>query len=198
MTTLLLRNATILTMNDARAIVNGDVLARDGAIAAVGAVSESADRVIDVRGAYLLPGFVQTHLHLCQTLFRSFADDLPLLDWLRLRVWPLEAAHTAATLRASTRLAAAELLLSGTTTVLTMETVHETDVVLEELAVCGLRATVGKCMMDSAGDAPPRLHERLNASVDESLALHRRWHGAAGGRLRVAFAPRFAVSCTRE
>src|SRR5204862_2215442 len=139
-------NATILTMNDAGAIVNGDVLVRDGAIAAVGTVEDSADRVIDLRGAYLLPGFVQTHIHLCQTIFRSFADDLPLLDWLRLRVWPLEAAHTAATLRAATQLAAAELLLSGTTTVLTMETVHETDAVLAELAACGLRATVGKCM----------------------------------------------------
>src|SRR3954447_25367987 len=169
---LLLRNATILTMNDAREIVEGDVLVRDGAIAAVGAVEEPADRVIDLGGAYLLPGFVQTHLHLCQTLFRSFADDLPLLDWLRLRVWPLEAAHTATTLRAATRLAASELLLSGTTTVLTMETVHDTDVVLEELAGCGLRATVGKCMMDAPGDAPPRLHERLHPSVDESLALH--------------------------
>jgi 5-methylthioadenosine/S-adenosylhomocysteine deaminase len=195
---ILLRNATILTMNDARAIVNGDVLVRDGAIAAVGVVDESADRVIDVRGAYLLPGFVQTHLHLCQTLFRSFADDLPLLDWLRLRVWPLEAAHTAATLRVATRLAASELLLSGTTTVLTMETVHETDVVFEELAACGLRATVGKCMMDAAGEAPARLHERLRDSIDESLALHRRWHGAANGRLRAAFAPRFAISCSQE
>ena len=90
---LLLRNATILTMNDAREIIEGDVLVRAGTIAAVGAVEESADRVIDLRGAYVLPGFVQTHVHLCQTLFRSFADDLPLLDWLRLRVWPLEAAH---------------------------------------------------------------------------------------------------------
>ncbi|MEO7273638.1 MAG: 5'-deoxyadenosine deaminase [Vicinamibacterales bacterium] len=195
---VLLRNATILTMNDARAIVEGDVLVRDGAIAAVGAVEESADRVIDVRGAYLLPGFVQTHVHLCQTLFRSFADDLPLLDWLRLRVWPLEAAHTASTLRAATRLAASELLLSGTTTALTMETVHETEVVFEELVGCGLRATVGKCMMDAAGEAPARLHERLQDSIDESLALHRRWHGAANGRLRVAFAPRFAISCSRE
>src|SRR6478735_5371415 len=196
--TVLLRNGTILTMNDAREIVEGDVLVRNGAIAAVGAVGESADHVIDVRGAYVLPGFVQTHVHLCQTLFRSFADDLPLLDWLRLRVWPLEAAHSPSTLRAAARLASAELLLSGTTTALTMETVHDTDVVFEELAASGLRATVGKCMMDAAGEAPPRLHERLQDSIDESLALHRRWHGAAGGRLRAAFAPRFAVSCSRE
>ncbi len=62
-----------------------------------------------------MPGLIQTHLHLCQTLFRGLADDLPLMDWLRTRVWPLEAAHTDASLRASARLAACELLLGGTT-----------------------------------------------------------------------------------
>src|SRR6476619_4977464 len=189
--TVLLRNATILTMNDAREIIEGDVLVRNGAIAAVGAAGESADHVIDVRGAYILPGFVQTHVHLCQTLFRSFADDLPLLDWLRLRVWPLEAAHSPSTLRAAARLASAELLLSGTTTALTMETVHDTDVVFETLADVGLRATVGKCMMDSDSEVPHRLREQTLQSIDESVALHKRWHGEAGGRLRAAFAPRF-------
>src|SRR3954453_10715157 len=124
-------------MNDARDIVEGDVLVRDGAIAAVGRFEATADRVVDARGGYILPGFVQTHVHLCQTLFRSFADDMPLLDWLRLRVWPLAAAHSPSTLRAAARLSSAELLLSGTTTALTMETVHDTDVVFEELAASG-------------------------------------------------------------
>ena len=155
--------------------------------------------MLDAAGGYILPGFVQTHVHLCQTLFRSFADDLPLLEWLRRRVWPLEAAHTPATLRAATRLAAAELLLSGTTTALTMETVHDTDVVFEALAVSGMRATVGKCMMDFDDAAvPSRLRERTRDAVDESVALRRRWQGAANDRLRAAYAPRFAVSCSRE
>jgi 5-methylthioadenosine/S-adenosylhomocysteine deaminase len=196
---LLLRNATILTMNDDHTVVDGSVSVRDGRIAAVGRVAEDGhDTVIDGRGGYLLPGFVQTHVHLCQTLFRGFADDMPLLEWLRLRVWPMEAAHTPSTLRASVRLAAAELLRTGTTSVLTMETVHDTDVVFETLAEVGLRATVGKCMMDFDSDVPRRLQEETRASIDESLALKKRWHGAAGGRLRAAFAPRFAVSCSRE
>src|SRR6185503_12202667 len=156
------------------------------------------DRVIDARGGYLLPGFIQTHVHLCQTLFRGFADDMPLLEWLKRRIWPMEAAHSPDTLRASVRLAAAELLRTGTTTVLTMETVHDTDVVFETLADVGLRATVGKCMMDSDSEVPRRLLESTQASIDESLALKKRWNGAAGGRLRAAFAPRFAVSCSRE
>jgi 5-methylthioadenosine/S-adenosylhomocysteine deaminase len=196
---LLLRNATILTMDEALSVVHGSVSIRDGRIAAVGDVAEAGhDTVIDARGGYVLPGFVQTHVHLCQTLFRGFADDMPLLEWLKTRVWPMEAAHTPSTLRASVRLAAAELLRTGTTSVLTMETVHDTDVVFETLAETGLRATVGKCMMDSDDDVPRRLREKTRASIDESLALKKRWHGAANGRLRAAFAPRFAVSCSRE
>jgi 5-methylthioadenosine/S-adenosylhomocysteine deaminase len=195
----LIRNATILTMDDRLTIVDGAVAVRDGRITAVGAEPpERFDAVIDAGGGYLLPGFIQTHVHLCQTIFRGTADDMPLLEWLRRRVWPMEAAHSPATLRAATRLAAAELLRSGTTTVLTMETVHDTDAVFETLADVGLRATVGKCMMDSNDDVPARLREDTQASIDESLALAKRWHGAAGGRLRAAFAPRFAVSCSRE
>lgn len=198
MSSLLLQNATILTMNAARDIVSGDVFVRDGRIAAIGEAGEvRPDRVIDVGGGYLLPGFVQTHVHLCQTLFRGYAEDRALLEWLRERIWPMEAAHTAASLAAAARLAASELLLGGTTTVLTMETVHDTDAVFEALEPIGLRAVVGKCMMDADDrDVPRRLVENTTASIDESLALARRWHGRAGGRLRAAFAPRFALSCS--
>ena len=195
-------------MNDAFDVIEGDVVIRDGRIVSIGP-SASTDalvnraagggaRVIDGRGAYLLPGFIQTHIHLCQTLFRGYADDLALLDWLKTRVWPMEAAHTAKSLAAAAQQAAAELLQSGTTTVLTMETVHDTDAVFEALEPMGLRAVVGKCMMDADAAVPSRLMEETAKSIDESVAIARRWHGRANGRLRAAFAPRFAVSCSRE
>src|SRR4051794_21835351 len=197
---VIIRNATIVTMNDRLDILDGDVLVRGGRIVSVGANVQTRgdERAIDAAGGYLLPGFVQTHVHLCQTLFRGSADDMPLLEWLKRRVWPMESAHTPATLRASARLAVAELLLSGTTSVLTMETVHDTDVVFETLAETGIRAAVGKCMMDASGDAPKRLHEETRRSIDDSLELKKRWDGAANGRLRAVFAPRFAVSCSRD
>jgi 5-methylthioadenosine/S-adenosylhomocysteine deaminase len=196
---LLVRNATIITMNDSLDILSGDVFVRDGRIAGMGTVGEvRADRVINAGGDFLLPGFVQTHLHLCQTLFRGYADDLALLDWLTLRIWPMEAAHTPASLAAAARLAAAELLLGGTTTVLTMETVHDTESVFEALEPMGLRAVVGKCMMDADRNVPARLLEDTQRSIDESLALARRWDGRANGRLRAAFAPRFAPTCSKE
>jgi 5-methylthioadenosine/S-adenosylhomocysteine deaminase len=186
-------------MNDRLDVVDGAIVIRDGRIVSVGPEPDGRyDTVVNARGGYVLPGFIQTHVHLCQTLFRGYADDMPLLDWLKRRIWPMEAAHTADSLRASAMLAVSELLLSGTTTALTMETVHDTDVVFETLAAAGLRGVVGKCMMDSDDEVPPRLRERTAASVDESLALMKRWEGAANGRLRAAFAPRFAVSCSRE
>ena len=196
---LSIRNATILTMNDAFDVVEGDVVIRGGRIHSIGSNDGAAiDRVIDAHGGYLLPGFIQTHVHLCQTLFRGYADDLALLDWLKTRVWPMEAAHTPRSLAAAAQQAAAELLRSGTTTVLTMETVHDTDAVFEALEPMGLRAVVGKCMMDADDAVPRRLMEDTGKSIDESVALAKRWHGRAGGRLRAAFAPRFAVSCSRE
>lgn len=185
-------------MNDAFDIIEGDVVIRDGRILPVGTSIEGVGRVIDARGAYLLPGFIQTHVHLCQTLFRGYADDLALLDWLKTRVWPMEAAHTPRSLAAAARQAASELLRSGTTTVLTMETVHDTDAVFEALEPMGLRAVVGKCMMDADQAVPRRLLEDTSRSIDDSIAIARRWHGRANGRLRAAFAPRFAVSCSRE
>ncbi|HJZ78212.1 MAG TPA: 5'-deoxyadenosine deaminase [Vicinamibacterales bacterium] len=198
MASLLIRGGTVVTMNDRFEIVDGDVSIRDGRIAAIDSnITTPHDALIDAAGGYILPGLIQTHVHLCQTLFRGYADDRPLMDWLRTRVWPMEAAHTPATLRAAARLAATELLASGTTAVLTMETVHDTEVVFEEIEASGLRATIGKCMMDFDAQVPKRLQEETRASIDESVSIRARWDGAAGGRLRAAFAPRFAVSCSR-
>jgi 5-methylthioadenosine/S-adenosylhomocysteine deaminase len=195
---LIVRNATIVTMNDAFEIIEGDVTVRDGRIVSIGRSTETADQIVDAKGSYLLPGFIQTHIHLCQTLFRGYADDLALLDWLKTRIWPMEAAHNPRSLAAAAQQAASELLRSGTTTVLTMETVHDTDAVFEALEPMGLRAVVGKCMMDSDTAVPSRLLEQTQSSIDESVAIAKRWHGRANGRLRAAFAPRFAVSCSRE
>ncbi|HZH32481.1 MAG TPA: 5'-deoxyadenosine deaminase [Pyrinomonadaceae bacterium] len=194
---ILIKGGTIITLDADDRILSGDVLIRDGRIVSVGETNGEADEVIDARGAVVLPGFVQTHIHLCQTLFRGAADDLPLIDWLKRRVWPLEAAHTPASLRASARLGIAEMIKGGTTCALTMETVRHTTEVFRVVEETGFRATVGKCMMDGGDDVPAELFERTDDSVRESLALIEEWHGRAGGRIRACFAPRFAVSCTR-
>jgi 5-methylthioadenosine/S-adenosylhomocysteine deaminase len=195
---ILIKNGTLITVDPDDSIVRGDLFIQDGRIAAIGAPISDVDVVIDARDCAVLPGFVQTHIHLCQTLFRGAADDLALIDWLKQRVWPMEAAHTAASVSASARLGIAELIKGGTTCALTMETVNHTEAVFRAVEETGFRATVGKCMMDKGDDVPPQLHEQLAASINESVALLEQWHGKDEGRIRYCFAPRFAVSCTSE
>lgn len=194
-----LQKATIVTMNDAFDVIEGDVLIRDSKIVAIGAIPpESAANatIVDAEGQLVVPGFVQTHIHLCQTLMRNCADDLVLIDWLKRRIWPYEAALGFDELRTSAEIGLAELLLGGTTTILDMGTVNHTDAIGEAVRDSGIRAFIGKCMMDYGDDVPAGLMEVTASSIAESLALQQRWHGAADGRIQYAFAPRFAVSCT--
>ena len=195
---ILIKGGTLITMDKNGAIVREDLLIRDGRITGRAEAGIHADKVIDARNCAVLPGFVQTHLHLCQTLFRGAADDLSLLDWLKKRVWPMEAAHTAESIRASALLGLAELIKGGTTCGLTMETVNHTEEVFKAIQESGFRATAGKCMMDKGDDVPKALLEKAGESIKESLELLNAWHGTAEGRIKYCFAPRFAVSCTRE
>jgi 5-methylthioadenosine/S-adenosylhomocysteine deaminase len=196
---ILIKNGTIVTMDEDDSIVRGDLLIREGRIAEIGGqITADADETIDAHGCAVLPGFVQTHLHLCQTLFRGAADDLSLIDWLKKRVWPMEAAHTAESVRASAQLGVGELIKGGTTCALTMETVRHTEQVLRVVEESGFRATVGKCMMDRGDDVPRELYEETHESVQESLRLIDKWHSRGDGRIRCCFAPRFAISCTQE
>ncbi len=199
---LLIKDATVVTIDNQNNMFEGDVFIEGGRIAALGPKlsrrAYKAAEEIDARGRVLLPGFVQTHIHLCQTLFRGAADDLSLIDWLKKRIWPLEAAHTAESVYASALLGIAELIRGGTTCALTMETVNHTESVFTAAQESGFRATIGKCMMDKGDELPPTLREETEASITESLALLKDWHGRGDGRLRCCFAPRFAVSCSRE
>ena len=206
MTRLAICRATILTMDaDSTALERADVLIEGKQITAVGPDAAQSWRgagvdfeEIDAEGMVLLPGFVQTHLHLCQVLFRNLADDLALIDWLQQRIWPMEAAHTPESLRASADLGIAELLRSGTTCILDMGTVHHTDAIGEAVRDSGIRAFIGKAMMDLGEEVPDGLMERTEDSLREAEALCDRWHGAENGRIGYAYCPRFALSCTTE
>ncbi len=196
---LLIKGATVITLDPRNSIFEGDVLIEQRRIAQIGSSIAARDvETIDGRGRLLLPGFVQTHVHLCQTLFRGAADDLALINWLKKRIWPMEAAHTRDSIRASARLGLSEMIRGGTTCALTMETVRHTDAVFEAVEEAGFRATVGKCMMDKGDDVPAPLSENTESSIAESVALIKTWHNTAEGRIRTCFAPRFAVSCTRH
>jgi 8-oxoguanine deaminase len=121
MTSLLLRNAAVLVTMDGQEIEDGGLYAVDGRIEAVGRFSElpdAADNVVDLAGHVVLPGLVNVHHHLFQTLTRVFpaGQDRGLFQWLR-ALYPVWARMTPEHVSVSTRLGLVELALSGATTV---------------------------------------------------------------------------------
>lgn len=121
MATLLARNARLLVTMDGREIENGGLFARDGWIENVGDsddIPAVADEIVDLSGHLVLPGLVNTHHHLYQTLTRALpaAQNVGLFDWLT-ALYPVWARLTPDHVRTSTRLGLVELARSGATTV---------------------------------------------------------------------------------
>ena len=192
----LIRNAVIVTMNQKREVLRGDLLLAGDRISSIGQVEAKADRVIDARGQVVIPGLIQAHVHLCQTLFRGQANDLELLDWLNTRILPLEGAHDPDSIYCSALLGIGEMFQNGTTSIIDMETVHYTEAAFQAIVESGIRAVTGKCMIDRGSGVPESLIEKTADSLQKSVDLLERWHGRADGRLHYAFTPRFAISCS--
>lgn len=198
---LLIIPKEIVTVNsDDEVLRNHFIEIIDGKISRLGEVNsvslENYDgEVVRAEDLTLIPGFVQTHIHLCQTLFRGMADDLELLDWLQLRIFPYEYAHDKKSLSASVKLGLCELQTGGTTTILDMGTVNHQDVIFEEMLASGMRGFGGKCMIDQ-NDLFPDFKETRDEALTSSLEYARSFHGANKGRIHYGFAPRFALSCT--
>ena len=154
-------------------------------------------KIYDYPDSTLIPGFVQTHVHLCQTLFRGLADDLQLLEWLQKKIFPFENAHNKNSLRISAKLGINELLLGGTTTLLDMGTLRHQEVVFEEMISSGIRGFSGKCLIDEN-----ELYPSFKSSTENELKymheLANEFHNVEEGRIRYGFAPRFVLSCSEE
>ncbi|PRO67176.1 5'-deoxyadenosine deaminase [Alkalicoccus urumqiensis] len=200
METTWIRNAEIITMNENDDQFTGDIFIEGDTISEIGPqlFHPEADRVIDATDRVVIPGLIQTHIHLCQTIFRGKGDDLELMDWLKKRIWPLEAAHDEDSIYYSAMLGLGEMIRSGTTAIVDMETVHHTDAAFRAIEQSGMRALSGKVMMDKGDEVPEKLQETTAASLKESQALMERWHGKDNGRIQYAYSPRFVISCTEE
>jgi 5-methylthioadenosine/S-adenosylhomocysteine deaminase len=188
---------TLLTMDPPGACVHGDLRIEGELITGIGDLAPDAgEHELDGRGLTAVPGFVQGHVHFCQTLFRGLADDLPLLKWLEQRIWPLEAAHTPASVRASAQLSVFELLSGGTTTVQVMESVHHAEESFAVAEESGLVTILGNCLMDRPDTkAPPALRQETGAAMALAAGLAERFDGRHG-RMFYALSPRFILSCT--
>lgn len=193
---ILLKNLTVITQNKDRDIYSGDILVEGNTIKKLGkTIPNPGVEELDLSGLTAVPGFIQTHVHICQALFRNLADDLELLTWLSDRIWPLEMAHNESSLQTSARLGLYEMLSSGVTTILDMGSAFHMNVIFEELQKSGIRAFSGKVMMDS-GDQPYK--QSTKEALDDSERLIKKWHGQSGGRLQYALAPRFVPTCSTD
>jgi 5-methylthioadenosine/S-adenosylhomocysteine deaminase len=194
---LLIKNGLLVTMNPQREIGQADIYIKKDRIINIAAHIDSTDaQVIDATGKLVIPGLIQTHVHLCQALFRGMADDMELLDWLKKRIWPLEGAHDKDSLYYSALLGCAELLRGGTTGIIDMGTVRHTEMIFQAALQAGLRYLGGKCLMDCGEELPETLRDDPQAAIDESMALYQRFNGLYDNRIRYCFCPRFAVSCS--
>lgn len=190
---LLIKNGRVWVSAGKPVLENASVLVRKGRIAKVGRFHARADVVIDAGGCLVMPGFVQTHIHLCQTLFRGGAEDMALLPWLKHFIWPLEAAHDSDSIYASAMLGCAELIRGGTTTFLSIETVRHTGAIFEAADKIGIMGVIGHCLIDETGGYKP-LAVDVERSFDDMDVLQKSW--GAHERLKLAVAPRFALACS--
>lgn len=200
MSKILIKNTNVITVNFNKDILtNTDIFIENNKIVKIAPnIKCDADRIIDARGKVVLPGFVQTHIHLCQTMFRGLAENRELLYWLREKIWPFEASHTEKSLYYSSLIGIGELISSGTTTLLDMGSVHYCDKIFEAADESGIRFVGGKAMMDNGLGVPSGILEKTQNSLDESLSLYKKWHGSKNNRIQYAFAPRFILSCSDE
>ncbi len=176
------------------------VVSQDGTIAYTGRAEDAPDdpcKTIDYSDFILAPGFVDTHLHAGQARAANVRCG-ELLPWLNQLIFPMEANYTEAVAAKEAPAFFRNLLATGTTCAGVYVTISKeaTDAVFEAADKAGIRAVIGKVMMDQ--HCPDFLCEDTSASVEASIELCEKWHEAASGRLRYAFTPRFALTCTKE
>lgn len=196
MGTLLIRSATVLTMNPARDVIpDGAVLVDAGRIAYVGPSSGAppgADEVIEARGKLVMPGLVNCHTHLCMALGRTIGVERRLLGWLEVEMGLMRGIDLDA-LYAAEMLGCLENLRNGNTTLVEnfffprrKGEVPE-DAAFQAMKDSGVRGTLARGY--HARNYAPDFIESIDEQDRAVEALARKWHGAENGRLRLSLGP---------
>ena len=191
MSQILIKNGYVISMNKNREIFkNGSVLIEDDKIKAVGKVEPSlvnADaEIYDAQGKIILPGLVNTHVHLSQQLGRGVADDVVLLTWLRERVWPYESSFNYEDSLISSTACCVELIKTGVTTFLEAGGQY-VDAMAEAEEKCGLRACLSKSTMDEGEGLPKAWQKTTQKELDFQEELFKKYNDTADGRIKIWF-----------
>ncbi|KAJ5721683.1 uncharacterized protein N7483_009617 [Penicillium malachiteum] len=194
----LFRGATIITVNQKREIIIDGYIRVDGdRITAVGKCPYNSDlpfgaREIDCQGKIIIPGLINTHAHLVQSLLRGLAEDLPLHNWLCDTIWPLEAVFESDDGYNAARLTMAEMLKTGTTCFLDPMLTYRAgfDKVCNAVKEMGIRACLGKLVKFTETNrqlsiSDPRDRDLLEMSVSELVKAHQRHGQSNDGRIHV-------------
>lgn len=169
--------------------ISGDRIVEVGPEAALNKRYE-ARRIIDARGGIIMPGLVNTHTHAAMTCFRGLADDLPLMTWLHDHIFPAEAKLTPEVVYQGTRLACAEMILSGTTTFCDMYLFE--DAVAHAAKDTGLRAVVGEVLYDF----PSPNYGPAEEGLKYTESLIRKWQDDP--LITIAVEPHSAYLCSPD
>jgi len=186
---ILIENADIIPMTGYDDLIkNGYIIIENHNITEMASgkpAPSQYDKVIDGTDKVVLPGFINTHTHAAMTLLRGYADDLPLMEWLETKIWPLEAKLTGEDVYWGAMLACAEMIRSGTTSFADMYFFMEE--VARSVQKNGLRAALARGLV---GQGP-----NPDKALEENIELNKKWHGAAEGRISVHLGPHAPYTC---
>jgi 5-methylthioadenosine/S-adenosylhomocysteine deaminase len=201
---LLLSGATILTMDDRdRWYEDGAILVKNGRIEAIGSAREIEHRLpadcerIELPDRWILPGFVNSHVHTAQQLARGLADDVDLLTWLRDRIWPYESHLTEEDSYISALLTGIELIRSGVTTFCEAGGQH-VDAIGCAAEILGQRAMLCRSTMDIPSGLPASWDTTKSECLDQQVEHFWRWQNEAQGRIRVCLGLRTIFNCSDD
>jgi len=198
---LVVTNATIVTMDPGRRVVENGVIAVNGdTIAFIGASSDfqrktmegvTAKQTIDAKGKLIMPGLINGHTHIPMVLMRGLIDDVMLDDWLRKYIFPAEAKNVNEDfVRWGSRLALAEMIRGGTTTFADMY--YFEDAEAEETKAAGLRGVLGETWIDFP--APDNKNNAEMAAYTEKYL--KKWQGDP--LIHPAVAPHSIYTCSEK
>ena len=185
-----IRNGFLITADSSDICLNGCVLIDGDTIVYAGEEQDApdfqADRVIDANGGIIAPGFVDTHTHVPMNLFRGYADDMQLMDWLKNKIWPAEAKLTPDAVYWGSMLAIAELIQGGVTCFSDMY--NFTDVIARAANDAGIRAMIASAVIDIDGKGAKRLKEA--AAFFDTAADYKRVSAAIGPHAEYTVSPK--------
>ncbi|MGI1691192.1 amidohydrolase [Thermoanaerobacter uzonensis] len=188
---LLIKNVALLSMKEEQPLMeNTNIYIEDDTITYIGEINPDikVDRVIDGTKKIAMPGLINAHTHLGMSLFRNYADDVPLFDWLSKHIWPVESKLSAEDVYWGSLLSMIEMIYSGTTTFCDMY--FFMDEVAKATEEVGIRGVLTRGIIEES-DA-----EINKEKLRDTRKLYNTWHNKAEGRIKVMVGPHAPYTCS--